>query len=155
MARISDIVAKAVATVGHVIRKINAEGAYPQPNRPNLDFAGNCTVQDTGDAIRVTIPEVPAGSVVAGQTITLPAGSLAYVHNVGTPQHQILEFGIPLSEFDLESSLPVYQGGTGADNAKDARKNLDVPSVDDLGRLYMYARDGNSPAVDFGPEAKS
>ena len=155
MARISDIVAKAAVTVGHVIRLFKDGVANPQPNRPNLDFAGNCTVQDTGDAIRVTIPAVPSGTVKAGRTITLPAGSLAYVHNLGTPEHQILEFGIPMSEFNLQASLPVYQGGTGADNAKDARENLDVPSVGDLGRLYMYARDGNSPAVDFGPEAKS
>ena len=132
MAKISDIVAKAKATVGHVIRVFRGGVASPQPNRPNLDFAGNCTVQDTGDAIRVTIPAVPSGTVTAGRTITLPAGSLAYVHNLGTPEHQILEFGIPLSKMDLEQALEVFQGGTGANNADDARKNLDVPSNEEL-----------------------
>lgn len=39
---------------------------------------------------------VEAGvSVEVGETETLPAGSDAYVHNVGTPSHLVLKFGIP------------------------------------------------------------
>lgn len=39
---------------------------------------------------------VEAGvSVEVGETETLPAGSDAYVHNVGTPNHLKLNFGIP------------------------------------------------------------
>lgn len=39
---------------------------------------------------------VEAGvSVEVGETETLPAGSDAYVHNVGTPDHLKLNFGIP------------------------------------------------------------
>ena len=95
MARLSDIVANPRAIVGHIIRFIGSFGAREMPNRQYLDFSGNCTVIDEGTGIRVTIPEVPAGSVTVGNVVTLPPGTMAYVENVGTPIHAILNFGIP------------------------------------------------------------
>lgn len=96
MALLADVVANARATVGHIIRYITSGGAVNKmPNRQYLDFAGNCTVTDDGEGIRVTVPEVPAGSVRVGNTVTLPGGSMAYVENVGTPTAAILNFGIP------------------------------------------------------------
>ncbi len=96
MARLADLVANPRATVGHIIRYITSGGAVNQmPNRQYLDFQGNCTVTDDGEGIRVTVPEVPAGSVTVGNTVTLPGGSMAYVENRGTPTHAILDFGIP------------------------------------------------------------
>jgi len=96
MARLADLVANARATVGHIIRYITSGGAVNEmPNRQYLDFQGNCTVTDDGEGIRVTVPEVPAGSVTVGNTVTLPGGSMAYVENRGTPTHAVLDFGIP------------------------------------------------------------
>jgi len=91
----ADIVATARATVGHIIRFFSSSGVDVMPNRQYLDFAGNCTVNDDGTGIKVTIPEVPAGSVTVGNVITLPPGTMAYVTNSGTPIHAILNFGIP------------------------------------------------------------
>ena len=95
MARLSDIVANPRAIVGHIIRFIGSFGVREMPNRQYLDFAGNCTVNDDGTGIRVTIPDVPAGSVTVGNVVTLPPGTMAYVTNSGTPIHAILNFGIP------------------------------------------------------------
>lgn len=103
MARIADIVATARGVIGHIIRFIAPGGAKSEmPNRPYLDFAGNCTVQDDGDAIRVTVPDVPAGSVTVGNVVTLPPGTMAYVLNVGTPIHAVLNFGIPRGDATTE-----------------------------------------------------
>lgn len=92
----ADIVAIAEKTVGHIIRFFSPGGGVANmPNRKYLDFAGNCSVEDDGTGIKVTIPEVPAGSVTVGNVITLPPGTMAYVTNTGTPIHAILNFGIP------------------------------------------------------------
>ena len=102
----ADIVATAKATVGHIIRFFSSSGATQvMPNRQYLDFAGNCTVNDDGTGIRVTIPEVPAGSVTVGNVITLPPGTMAYVTNTGTPIHAILNFGIPRGDAGSEVEL--------------------------------------------------
>ena len=92
----ADIVATAKATVGHIIRFFSSSGVDVMPNRQYLDFAGNCTVNDDGTGIKVTIPEVPAGSVRVGQVETLPLDSPAYVTNTGTPTDAILNFGLPV-----------------------------------------------------------
>lgn len=102
----SDIVATPKGQVGHAIRYITPEGgAVDMPNRQYLDFSGNCTVNDDGMGIRVTVPDVPAGSVTVGNVITLPPGSMAYVQNVGTPIHTILNFGIPRGDAGPEVEL--------------------------------------------------
>lgn len=131
MARLADIVATARATVGHIIRYISGGGTYEMPNRQYLDFAGNCTVNDDGNGIRVTIPEVPAGSVTVGNVITLQSGEMAYVRNMGTPIHAILDFGIPRGDPSTDIQ-PIFLGGTGADTEEGARENLSVPSIADL-----------------------
>lgn len=133
MARLADIVATARATVGHIIRYISGGAVNEMPNRQYLDFSGNCTVSDDGTGIRVTVPDVPAGSVTVGNVSTLPYGSMAYVNNVGTPVHAILDFGIPRgSPTDIQ---PIVLGGTGASTAEGARENLSVPSLDDFNAL--------------------
>lgn len=131
MARLADIAATARATLGHIIRYISGGAVNEMPNRQYLDFSGNCTVNDDGVGIRVTIPEVPAGSVQVGQVETLPAGSMAYVTNSGTDIHAILNFGIPRGDpsTDIQS---IAFGGTGASTAEGARENLSVPSLADL-----------------------
>ena len=96
MAVLADVVATARSVVGHIIRYITSGGAVNEmPNRQYLDFTGNCTVTDDGTGIVVRVPDVPAGSVTVGNVITLPPGSMAYVQNVGTPIHAVLNFGIP------------------------------------------------------------
>lgn len=128
----ADIVATAKATVGHIIRYITGGGAVNEmPNRQYLDFAGNCTVQDDGEGIKVTVPEVPAGSVTVGNVTTLQSGSMAYVTNSGTDIHAILNFGIPRGDPSTDIQ-PIVFGGTGADTAEGARQNLSVPSIADL-----------------------
>jgi len=92
----ADIVATARATVGHIIRYITGGGsANEMPNREYLDFAGNCTVQDDGTGIKVTVPEVPAGSVTVGNVSTGAPGTMASVTNSGTPINAVLNFTIP------------------------------------------------------------
>lgn len=91
----SDIIAQAASYFGHIIRKVGASGTEEQPNRPYLDFSGNCTVEDTGESIKVTVPDVPAGQVSVGETETLPAGSSAAVTQRGTAENRVLDFGIP------------------------------------------------------------
>lgn len=92
----ADIVATARATVGHIIRFITGGGAVNEmPNRQYLDFAGNCTVNDDGTGIRVTVPEVPAGSVTVGNVSTGAPGTMASVTNSGTPINAVLNFTIP------------------------------------------------------------
>lgn len=138
MARLADIVATARATVGHIIRYISGGAVNEMPNRQYLDFSGNCTVNDDGVGIRVTIPEVPAGSVQVGQVETLPAGSMAYVTNSGTEIHAILNFGIPRGDpsTDIQS---IAFGGTGASTAEGARENLSVPSLADFNAVASVA----------------
>lgn len=154
MAKIADIVARAAATVGHIIRVIREGGASQQANRQYLDFAGNCTVEDTGDAIRVTIPAVPSGSVTVGRTVTLPPGELAYVHNLGTKEHAVLEFGIPLSRVSLDTALEIWQGGTGATSAEEARQKLSVPSLVQFNAVKNTA-DANKESIDSHTTALS
>ena len=102
----ADIVGIAQKTVGHIIRFFSSSGSVDvMPNRQYLDFAGNCTVNDDGDGIKVTIPDVPAGSVTVGNVITLPPGSMAYVENVGTPIQAILNFGIPRGDAGPEVEM--------------------------------------------------
>jgi len=92
----ADIVATAKATVGHIIRYIMGGGAVNEmPNRQYLDFAGNCTVQDDGTGIKVTVPEVPAGSVTVGNVTLTPPGSMPTITNSGTDIHAILDFTLP------------------------------------------------------------
>lgn len=139
MARLADIAATARATVGHIIRYLTpGGGAVEMPNRQYLDFAGNCTVNDDGDGIRVTVPDVPAGSVQVGQVETLPSGTMAYVTNSGTNIHAILNFGIPRGDpsTDIQS---IAFGGTGASTEEGARVNLGVPSVADLQAVSAVA----------------
>ena len=138
MARLADIVATARATVGHIIRYISGGAANEMPNRQYLDFAGNCSVTDDGTGIRVTVPDVPAGSVTVGNVITLPSGSMAYVNNVGTPVHAILDFGIPRGDPSTDIQ-PIVFGGTGASTAEGARENLSVPSLADFNAVASVA----------------
>lgn len=105
MALLADIVANARATVGHIIRYITSGGVNPMPNRQYLDFEGNCTVRDSGESIVVRVPDVPAGSIRVGNTVTLVPGSMAYVENVGTDTAAILNFGIPRGDAGPEVEL--------------------------------------------------
>jgi len=92
----ADIVAAARATVGHIIRFITGGGAVNEmPNRQYLDFAGNCTVQDDGEGIKVTVPEVPAGSVTVGNVTMTAPGAMPIITNTGTPIHAVLNFTLP------------------------------------------------------------
>ena len=137
MAVFSDIVAQARATVGHIVRFVRGGRPAEQPNRKYLDFTGNCTVTDTGEAILVTVPDLTNSTVAVGRVITLPAGSMAYVRNVGTHIHAVLEFGIPQGGFDVQGTIVgIHNGGTGSSTASGARESLDVPS-----RLEMAAVD--------------
>lgn len=59
--------------------------------------------------------------VAVGETVTLPAGSDAYVHNVGTDSHLVLDFGIPKGDQGEQGE----QGEPGKDGpaGKDATIN--------------------------------
>ena len=119
MARRADIVAIPKESCVK-IRYFSGESINEMPNREYLDFTGNCTVNDDGQGILVTIPDVPAGSVTVGNVITLPAGSMAYVENVGTPIHAILNFGIPRGDSADEEIADLRQRVINLENALSA-----------------------------------
>jgi len=113
----ADIVATARATVGHIIRFITGGGSVNEmPNRQYLDFAGNCTVQDDGTGIRVTVPEVPAGSVTVGNVTLTAPGTMPTITNSGTPIHAVLNFTLPqgVQGPQGEQGIQGPKGDTGA-----------------------------------------
>lgn len=147
MARLADIVATARATVGHIIRYITSGGAVNEmPNRQYLDFTGNCTVTDNGEGIVVRVPDVPAGSIRVGNTVTLVPGSMAYVENVGTDTAAILNFGIPRGDAGPEVEM-LWAAVHALQDTVQQQAGLISTLQGDLAALQGTVADNNAAAV--------
>lgn len=94
----------------NVVKNVHGDALGTQPYHYTFE------VKQAGETILNVLVEAGV-SVEVGTTTTLPAGSDATVENVGTPNHLVLNFGIPQGEKG-EKGEDGEQGEKGEDGAE-------------------------------------